>query len=254
MRYEAHRNNEPRGWKAPWARKQLERLLAEEVGRPHLRTENPIFAGNLEGITQALYDIYFVLANTAMPKLTLFSNPIGSVYSFGGITAFAKTNNHTNLAQAGMLEAPNKHIVRAISAYVQCNQAVLAAAGGGLVNPIDVAIFDSIFGQFNVNRKSYQDTIMGRLPAGGGVFISGATAAAAGIGGTATNGWPTRDNTYALAYGGVALEQAQNFNFIIDPTQASAAQSTSTGAAGGFPSNGLGVWVFLDGTLFRAVQ
>ena len=37
-------------------------------------------------------------------------------------------------------------------------------------------------------------------------------------------------------------------------TQASAAQSTSTAAAGGYPSNGIGAWVFLDGTLFRAVQ
>lgn len=254
MRSLETRSAEPRGWKAPWFRRQLEKLMAEEVGRPHLRTENPIFAGNLEGITQALYDIYFVLANTAFPKLTLFSNPIGSVYSFGGVTAFSKTLNHTNLAQAGMLEAPNKHIVRAISVYVQGNQAVLAAAGGGLCNPIDVSILNSLFMQFNVNRKSYQDSIGGRMPAGGGVQISGATAAAAGIGGTATNGWPVRDNTYALAYGGVALEQAQNFNFIIDPTAASAAQSTSTAAAGGFPSNGIGVWIFLDGTLFRAVQ
>jgi hypothetical protein len=243
-----------RAFQAPWFRRTLEKLMESEVGRPHLRTENPIFAGNLEGITQALYDIYFVLANTAFPKLTLFSNPIGSVYSFGGITAFAKTINHTNLTQAGMLQAPNKHIVRAISVYVQCNQAVLAAAGGGLVNPIDVAILNSLFAQFNVNDKSYQNSIVGRLPAGGGVQISGATAAAAGIGGTATNGWPVRDNTYALAFGGVALEQAQNFNFVIDPTQASAAQSTSTAAAGGFPSNGIGAWVFLDGTLFRAVQ
>lgn len=254
MRSLETRASEPRGWKAPWFRRQIEKLMAAEVGRPHLRTANPIFAGNLEGITQALYDIYFVLAATAYPKLPLFQNPIGSVYSFGGITAFGKTINHTNMVQAGVLPAPNKHIVRAISVYVQCNQAVLAAAGGGLVNPIDVAIFASLFAQFNVNSKSYQDSIIGRLPAGGGVTISGSTAAAAAIGGTATNGWPVRDNTYALAYGGVALEQAQNFNFTIDPTAASAAQSTSTAAAGGYPSNGIGAWVFLDGTLFRAVQ
>jgi hypothetical protein len=255
MKTTHHRTSEPSRWFKPWeASRKLQKLLAEEVGRPHFRTSNPIFAGNLEGITQALYDIYFVLANTLFPKVTMFSNPVGSVYAFGGITAFAKTYNHTNLNQAGMLEAPNKHIVRAISVYVTCNQAVLAAAGGGLVNPIDLAILQSLYCQFNVNRKPYQDTIIGRLPSGGGIEITGATAAPAGIGGTATNGWPIANNTYTLAHGGVALEQAQNFNFIIDPTQASASQSTSTAAAGGYPSNGIGAWVFFDGTLFRAVQ
>jgi hypothetical protein len=251
-------NSEPRGWRPSW--RNLEQISVHEVGRPRLRKSNPIYAGNLEGITQALYDIYFLAVATAAPKLTMFSNPVGQVYNFGGVTAFAKTFNHTNLTQPGMLEAPNKHIIRAISVYVQGLQGATTNANGGpLCNPIDMTNLAATYFQFNINRKSYQDTIVGRLPAGGGVTINGSVSNTTAATTTAmiqgVNGWQVRDNTYALAYGGVPLEQAQNFNAIIDPTAAAGGAWTSC-AANLAPVIGTGIsaWVIFDGTLFRAVQ
>lgn len=249
----------PRGWNPAWSgRARAQALLPEEVGRPHLRRSNPIYAGALEGITQALYDIYAVAnGGTALPQLNLFSNPVGQTYGFGGLS-FTKTLNHTNLYQAGMLAAPDKHIVRAISIFAM---GVPAASGGNsLIHPLDQSQYNSVFAQFQVNRKSYQDSIVGRLPAGGGIQIQGALAiydqAAATVDGfqSATNGWPTRDDTYGLAYGGVPLEQAQNFTVVINPLLSNATLSTVTGTVGGIPGEGILSWVFLDGTLFRAVQ
>lgn len=250
------RSNVPRGWEPSWRRPGAA-LLPEEVGRPHLRRENPIYAGNLEGITQALYDIYAVTTDTALPSLTLFQNPAGQTYGFGGLS-FAKTFDHTNLTQAGMLEAPNKHIMRAISFFVM---GVPAASGGNsMVHPEDLSQLLSVSFQLNINRKSYQDTIIGRVPAGGGIHLQGSLAiydqGAATVDGfqTATNGWPTRDNTYALAYGGIPLEQAQNFNVVINPLLSNATLTTVNGTVGGIAGTGIFCWAFLDGTLFRAVQ
>jgi len=249
------RSNYPRGWEPSWRRPGA--LLPEEVGRPHLRTENPIYAGNLEGITQALYDIYAVTSDTALPALTLFQNPAGQTYGFGGLS-FPKTFDHTNLTQAGMLEAPNKHIMRAISFFAM---GVPAASGGNsLIHPLDLSQMLSVSFQLNINRKPYQDTICGRVPAGGGIHIQGALSiydqGAATVDGyqSATNGWPVRDNTYALAYGGIPLEQAQNFNVIINPLLSNATLTTVSGTVGGIPGEGVFAWAFLDGTLFRAVQ
>lgn len=231
-------------------------MLEAEVGRPHLRLRNPIYAGNLEGITQALYDIYFVAAATAAPKLTLFAQPVGQTYNFGGVAAFGKTFNHTNLSQAGQLEAPNKHIIRSFSVMVQ---GLANSSTTPLLSPIDCGLLLATYIQVNINRKPYQDIIIGRLPAGGGIFQQGTanvTAGAAVSTQSAVNGWPYRDNTYALAYGGIPLEQAQNFNAIIDPTAAAGGAWSTQAAAGtnGVPGNGISAWVIFDGTLFRAVQ
>lgn len=229
------------------------------MGRPKLRMSNPIFAGYLEGITQALYDIWFLAVATVAPKLTLFSVPVGGQYNSGGVAAFNKTFDHTNLSQQGMLEAPNKHIIRAISVYAEGVQGTTNAGNGELLHPIDASNLLTVSFQLNINRKPYQDSIIGRLPAGGGLFISGSSTTTAGAaqalqaGG---NGWPVRDNTYSLAYGGIPLEQQQNFNAIIDPTQSNGGAFTSVTAAAvnGQVGTGISLWVFLDGTLFRAVQ
>ena len=249
-----NRSSEPRSWKPGF----LTRILAEEVGRPHLRRSNPIYAGGLEGITQQLYDIYFLAAATVAPKLTLFAQPVGQTYNFGGVTAFAKTYNHTNLSQAGMLEAPNKHIIRSFSVYMQGLQGAGAVTSPQL-NVIDALNLAATYIQININRKPYQDNIIGRLPSGGGIFASGGNnfvATANFANSSVQNGWPFRDNTYALAYGGIPLEQAQNFNAIIDPTVAAGGAWTSVAAAGvtGALGNGVSAWVIFDGTLFRAIQ
>jgi len=228
----------------------LPELQASDLGRPKSRMKNPIMAGYLEGITQALYDVYALAANTAAIKLTMFAVPQGQTYSLGGVTSFVKTIGHTSMIQAGVLEAPKKHIVRAISVYVEAN-----TVGN------DLEKFNETFFQFTVNGKSYQDTIIGRLPAGGGAFAAmmGTFVATNGYSLT-SNGWPDTRNTYALAYGGVPIEQQQNFATIIDPTvsNVTAAAFTSANAvsAPGTPIAGVGIFahVFLDGILFRAVQ
>ena len=92
-----------------------------------------------------------------------------------------------------------------------------------------------------------------------GGFSSGPTAGTQVLSSGAGNGWPDVRNTYSLAYGGIPLEQQQNFGAVIDPTKAAGgAWTTISGTSGAGTQNltgtGLGVWVFLDGTLFRAVQ
>jgi hypothetical protein len=228
----------------------LPEILAEELGRPHARFRNPIMAGLLEGITQALYDIYAVALNTAAIKLTMFAVPQGQNYNLGGVTTFVKTAAHTSQVLAGVLEAPKKHIVRAISVSTEGN-----------VVGNDLEKFLKTFFQFNVNTKSYQDTLIERLPGGGGPsgVMMGTFAATNGFSLT-SNGVPLTQNTYALAYGGVPIEQQQNFNCIIDPTisnvTASAFTTANTVSAPGTPIAGTGIFahVYLDGILFRAVQ
>lgn len=228
----------------------LPTLHAEDLGRPKSRLRNPIVAGYLEGITQSLYDVYALASSTTAIKLTMFALPQGQVYSVGGVTAFTKTAAHTSMTLAGVLPAPNKHIVRAISVWTQAN-----TVGNDLQN------FQECFAQFNVNTKSYQDTLVGRLPSGGGAFAAmmGTFSATNGYSLTA-NGWPDTRNTYLLAYGGVPIEQQQQFNFIIDPTisgvGATAFSSAGAVSAPGTPIAGAGIFahVFLDGILFRAVQ
>lgn len=231
--------------------RRLPELEGCELGRPRSRFRNPLMAGYLEGITQALYDIYAVAFNTAAVKLTLFAVPQGQTYNFGGVTAIVKTPAHTSQILAGVLQAPNKHIVRAISVYTQANM-----VGN------DLQAFQETFFQFSVNGKSYTDTIIGRLPAGGGASAAmmGTFAATNGFSLTG-NGWPDSRNTYTLAYGGVPIEQQQNFACVIDPTisgVSASAFSTANNAvaAPGTPIAGTGIFahVFLDGTLFRAVQ
>jgi hypothetical protein len=228
----------------------LPKLDASDLGRPKSRVRNPIMAGYLEGITQALYDIYAVALNTATIKLTMFAVPQGQSYALGGVTTFVKTPAHTSMIQAGVLEAPKKHIVRAISVAWEANM-----VGN------DAEKFSKCFFQFNVNGKSYQDTLVERVPGGGGPFAAmmGTFAATNGFSLTA-NGWPDTRNTYALAYGGVPIEQQQNFNTIIDPTisnvTASAFTTANTVSAPTTPIAGTGIFahVYLDGILFRAVQ
>lgn len=230
--------------------KNLPEISAAELGRPRARYRNPIMAGYLEGITQALYDVYAVALNTASIKLTLFAVPQGQTYSLGGVTAFVKTPAHTSQILAGVLQAPNKHIVRAISVSTEGN-----------VVGNDLEKFLKCFFQFQVNGKSYQDTLIERLPGGGGPFSSmmGTFASTNGYSLT-SNGWPDTRNTYTLAYGGVPIEQQQNFGCVIDPTisnvTAAAFTTANTVSAPTTPIAGTGIFahVYLDGTLFRAVQ
>jgi|HubBroStandDraft_6_1064221.scaffolds.fasta_scaffold484542_1 hypothetical protein len=233
------------------SRWKVEEIEAAELGRPRLRLSNPIVQGYLEGITQPMYDAYLVAAATAVPKLILFSVPIGGQYNSGGIAAFNKTELYTNMTQNAVLPAPNKLIVRAISVFV-CNN----------VNPVDLELFlGKVLLQFTVNSKLYCEQQVGRFPAGGGSFGSFAYTQ-----GTATdaaynqmgNGWPDARNCYTLAYGGVPIEQQQTFSVVIDPTLsfegAFTTKSATASATNEIIGTGIQAIVYLDGTLFRAVQ
>lgn len=247
-----HLSSIPAGKRAAYQRRLLPELQAVDLGRPRLRMRNPIMAGYLEGITQAIYDVYAVALATLTIKLTMFSLPQGQIYNLGGVTAFTKTAAHTSLVQAGQLEAPNKHIVRAISVMPQGN-----------IVPADLQAFLMCFFQFNVNRKSYTDSLIARLPGGGGPYVGGLAGtftAPQGWQSGGANGEPNCNNTYSLAYGGVPIEQQQNFSAVIDPTISGVGAAAFTTAAAAVsatnPVAGTGIFavVFLDGTLFRAVQ
>ena len=233
------------------SRWKLEEIDARELGHPRLRVSNPIVQGYLEGITQPMYDAYLAAASTAVPKLILFSVPIGGNYSSGGIAAFNKTELYTNMTQNAVLPAPNKLIVRAISVYVATN-----------VNPVDLELFlAKTLLQFTVNSKLYCEQQVGRFPAGGGSFSSfiafQATAADAAYN-SSGNGWPDARNTYTLAYGGVPIEQQQTFSVVIDPTLsfegAFTTKSATPSGTNEIIGTGIQAIVYLDGTLFRAVQ
>jgi len=239
-------------WTSRWQPKGgLEKISLAELGHPHARVRNPIVQGYLEGITQPLYDSYLVASSTALPKLILFSVPQGQIYNFGGITAFAKTSLFTNMVQNAVLPAPNKFIVRAISVWIAQN-----------INPLDLnAMLNTVLLSFSVNAKDYCDQIVGRFPAGGGTFgifqYTQATAADAAYS-LVGNGWPDARNTYTQAYGGVPIEQQQTFAVVLDPTLNNvAAYTTKSSTASGtneIVGTGVTAYVFLDGTLFRAVQ
>lgn len=233
------------------SRWQVRDIEAAELGRPRLRLHNPIVQGYLEGITQPMYDAYLVAVATAVPKLILFSVPIGGQYNSGGVTAFNKTELFTNMTQNAVLAAPNKLIVRAISVFIQND-----------ISPIDLNLFlGTTLLQFHVNSKLYCEQQVGRFPAGGGAFGSFVTQQ-----GTATdasyssvgNGWPDTRNTYTLAYGGVPIEQQQQFDVVLDPTLNNVAAfstvASARSATNEIPGTGIKAIVYLDGTLFRAVQ
>lgn len=234
-----------------WQRGEMESITGAELGRPHIRRKNPIVQGYLEGVTQPLYDWYGVAASTVVPKLILFSVPQGQIYNFGGIASFAKTELYTNMVQNAVLPAPNKFIVRAISVFVQND-----------VNPTDLYLFlATVLLQFSVNVKLYCEQQVGRFPAGGGSY--GVPAGFAASTGTATysgigNGWPDTRNTYTQAYGGVPIEQQQTFAVVVDPGLNRAGpfttQSVTQSATNPVIGTGIQATVYLDGTLFRAVQ
>jgi len=233
-------------------RQRLERISAYQLGRPKARLGNPN-TGIPEVVVQPIYDIYFVANATAMPLLTLFSVPVGQTYNFGGVTAFLKTFGHTNLVQAGMLESSYTFVVRALSIYMQALQGTAQL----YLNYTDYANLASSRAQFNINRKSYYDGIIGWLPGGGGGNFAGG-----GVGSTTqatyntTNGVPYSRNVYPLP-GGQFINPQENFNFIIDPTgNAGGTPSTATVVLPGItaPASGISAWVRLDGTLIRVAQ
>jgi hypothetical protein len=220
---------------------RLPELDAMEVGRPHFRFKNPVVEGMLELITQSLYDYYEVALATVVTLQRLFTIQEGGAYTPAGGAAFNKNRIHTNLSQAGMLEAPNKHLCRALGVFLHPS-----------TTPNDANRFAANFYlNFLVNRKSYLEGQLGLHPGGAGVFIAGTQNNV----GSSAIGWPKSDNLYTFdADKAVQIEQQQNLAVVLDPTQIQAGAFTTDAAAANPIGVGIRAWVHLHGDLARAVQ
>lgn len=238
------------GWRdASRTRKDFGRLSVHELGRPHARVGNPNL-GIAEAIVQRVYDIYFVAPGSVMPTLNLFSAQQGTAYNFGGVASFLKTDDHTNLRQGGMLASSYSYLIRAMGFTVKA----LQSQAHPLPHPEDVANILGSFAQLKINEKSYLDTILEWLPAGGGQAFSGfGTLTAPTSTFMSTNGWPVASNVFEIPATITILPQ-ENFYFTIDPSKNAGGAPTALAAAGnptGVPAAGLGCWLFFDGMLIR---
>lgn len=236
-----------------------------EVGRPklHMLRKNPIVAGQLEYLVQPIYDFYGVAVATAVTKQSLFSLPIGQSYTPTGGAAFSKSVYHTNLVQAGMLDAPKKLLIKAVALVVR-----------GDISPQDLASFIGLtFVELDISGKPYWQSLGSKVPAGAGPFtqnISTQTLAAGGtIANAGSNGWPSAQNVATITdpmpqipgldpmepIMGQLIEQNQNFVVILDPTISGAAAFTTLAAAPAtqFVGTGVNAHVYLEGVLARAI-
>lgn len=232
-----------------------------EVGRPKLKMlrTNPIVAGQLEYIVQPVFDFYGVAVATAVTKQQMFAQPIGASYTPSGGAAFVKTVYHTNLVQPGQLDAPKKHLVKAVAGVIRSD-----------VGPQDLNSFiGTTLVQFVVSGKDYWTALFSKCPAGAGGFWAGTSPTAATLGTSAANGWPSAQNVATITdpmpqipgldpmepLMGVVVEQNQNFSVVLDPTISGVAAFTTLAAAPAtiFPGTGINVHVYLEGVLARAI-
>lgn len=227
----------------------VEKIQLSELGRPHARLGNPN-TGVPEVLVQDVYDIYFIAAGAAFTKLTLFTQPIGSVYNFMGVTAFAKGLNHTLLTQPGMLDSSFSYVVRAIAVYVQA----LQGSAHPNLHPEDLNNFLSTYAELQINRKPWLQGNVGWYPGAGGAVFGGLGSLTAPTSAFASsNGVAYRNNAYALP-GGIFINPQENFNVVIDPTQNAGGAPSALAAAGfptGVPAAGLSAWWRFMGQLVR---
>jgi hypothetical protein len=230
-------------------RRRLSKITSFELGRPKARLGNPN-TGIPEFLVQPVYDIYFAAAGQALALLTLFSLQQNAVYNFMGVTGFAKTFDHTNLVQAGMLDSSYSFIIRGLSVDIS----PLQGAAHPYLNHEDAINFLNSFVELDVNRKPYFQGKSMWLPGGGGPVFGGfGTLTAASAAATTTNGVAYAKNIYSLP-GGIAINPQENFAFIINPTLSAGGAPTllaTVAPSAGIPAAGLSVWVRLDGTFIR---
>lgn len=234
-----------------------------EIGRPKLRRRNPIVAGQLEYLVLPLYDFYGVAVATPVTKQSLFSQPIGQLYTPSGGAPFNKTLYHTNLVQAGMLDAPKKFLVKAPTTVLRGD-----AAPQDLTSFIGTTFFD-----MQISGKPYWQSIVAKTPAGCGPFWQGISTQVTVAGGTmassSSNGWPFTHNVSSITDPipqipgldpmepvlGQLIEQNQNFVVILDPTISGTAAFTTLAAAPTtqFVGTGINAHVYLEGLMARAI-
>lgn len=238
----------------------------KEIGNPKVRfprRRNPIVAGQLEYLVLPIYDFYGIGVATTATKQSLFSIPLGQLYTPSGGSPFNKTVYHTNLVQAGMLDAPKKFLVKAPCTIVRSD-----------ISPQDLASFiGTTFFDLMISGKTYWQSIVSKTPAGAGAFWQGITTQTAVAGGTmanvGSNGWPHAHNIATITDPipqipgldamepvlGQLIEQNQNFVVILDPTISGTAAFTTLAAAPAteFVGTGVNAHVYLEGLLARAI-
>ena len=230
------RRRETRGRIVP-----LRKLTGAELGRPraHYRHSNPILPGQMYVYRQQFWDTYQVVAATASTSQTLFTIPRGGQYTPPGGSAYQKTFYHTNMTQASLFSQPNKLYIRAMNLEWRND-----------TFPTDAVLFNyDVLVTLIIAARTYAFAPASRFPAGGGL----STASTAAI----ANGWPTKDNAFVM-YGpiGETVEQGQDVQVTLDPTQAIAAAGSASPATAFTPNTngpGLNVRVYLDGQFFRSL-
>lgn len=244
---------------------RLREIDEREVGRPKFTglRNNPIVAGQLEYLVQPIYDWYSVAVATQVTKQILFSQAIGTSYTPTGGAAIIKTIYHTNLVQNGMLDAPKKFLVKAVSVIPRSD--IAAVDLNAFIGQTMVQLF--------ISGKDYWTALVSKTPAGGGAFYGGfstQTLAAGGtVAGAGSNGWPTAQNVSSITDDfpqipgldpmepilGQLIEQNQNFSAVLDPTLTGSAAFTTAAAAPAtqLPGSGVNVHVYLEGVLARAI-
>jgi hypothetical protein len=236
-----------------------------EIGRPRYpkRLKN-LVQGQLDVRVEPIYSFISVATATALAYDTFFITPQGQAYTGAGAGAAVRlTAWHTTMIQPGVMDAPKKMLVKAISIIYESN-----------TNPLDAnAVSFAYLFTFNTLNKQFWQGHGHGLPAGGGVFSSGGTTAAAAL--STANGWPDSHNIALITddapdipgypapppITGVLLETSQPFNLTADPTQVStvagvsgAAAVYTTQAAGATPpGTGLLIWCYFHGLTLVAV-
>lgn len=219
---------------------RLRLMESSEVGRPKHRLKNPVQSGVLYQFRDPQYDFYGVAPATALTKQTLFAIPQGQQYTPAGGAALVKSAWHTSMVQSGLFPNPDKFYVKQISVSVRA----------------DIYIDDAIrflmdtLVVFNISQRSFLTVHAYKLPSAGGPW--GSTTGLIG------NGWPSHDNEFDFSDQlGEIVEQGQNFNVVLDPTQVEDAdgngvyttQSDQQEAGG----TGINCFVHLDGLYNRVV-
>lgn len=241
----------------------LEEISAHEIGRPHFRLRNMLAAGLGDFVVQPEWDYYGVAVSTPTVKQVLFATSQNNPFTITGGATFVKTLQTTSMQQSSQLQAPERMLVRGITVYAANN-----------MNQIDLNnLASQTIVNFFISTKSFFVVgLLGKLPAGGGVWAQqfGATAATTIIG-TVGNGLPSEHQGFKFTdpgcdgtpgvdqfpnIDGILIAQQQSFRVEIDPTQAAhvAAVGFTTQANTTVPpGTGVNAWVYLEGQKARAV-
>lgn len=217
----------------------LPELSSSQVGRPKHRVRNPLRTGILYQFRQPFYDYYGATVATLVTDQRLFQIPRGAQYTPAGGAAFAKTEYHTNMTQAGVLPSPQKLYAKAIA---------LSLANDAHVTDLNRFVNDTVL-EFLISERPYLTVHAFKCPAAGGAYGFSA--------GTLANGVPTADNQFITSGQlGEVVEQLQSFAVRLNPTRVTRADAggtftTQTAALGG---TGINCHVYIDGLWSREVN